>query len=365
MQGVSRSCTVTIAYLMYRYRMDYMEASAGVKGARGICSPNTGFIYQLLGLQSRLGIGRNAAGMRPRVYRVSVHHPEAQAHHLVLRDITVAEDGSDGNDDANLVRLDPRTAHVAILRAPPRALLWRGASCLDEAWAAARSGARDALKYDLGVASDAEAESLVATAASAEAFATAAAGSSARGLVGTVAEWDASMPASALGPATGTYRPKAPLGMPAMVDPMPTPDPPMTARGAVPAAADGTGAGADTDSGAGTGTGAGAGADGDGGGVGGAPRLFAFPAMDELTVFDTDDLDTDACFVLYSGGHEPSGSVFVWLGDGYAEGEDIDDDDDTAGGGWVPFQFFFFFFFLKKSDIQVFLKPTVVLNPPK
>ena len=46
--GVSRSCSMTIAYLMWKNSISYTESFNVVKAKRGVCSPNAGFICQLL-----------------------------------------------------------------------------------------------------------------------------------------------------------------------------------------------------------------------------------------------------------------------------------------------------------------------------
>lgn len=47
-EGVSRSCTFVIAYLMWLNKLPYLQVFNEVKTLRGICSPNSGFIGQLL-----------------------------------------------------------------------------------------------------------------------------------------------------------------------------------------------------------------------------------------------------------------------------------------------------------------------------
>ena len=54
MEGVSRSCTVAMAYLMWKRKLSYPEAQAFVQAARPICQPNAGFICQLLSFHKRL-----------------------------------------------------------------------------------------------------------------------------------------------------------------------------------------------------------------------------------------------------------------------------------------------------------------------
>lgn len=55
-QGVSRSVTVCIAYLMYAERMKFHQAMKVVKKGRGIASPNIGFIAQLMMFERKLGL---------------------------------------------------------------------------------------------------------------------------------------------------------------------------------------------------------------------------------------------------------------------------------------------------------------------
>ena len=45
-QGVSRSVTLAIAYLMWRNGQTFDEAFAAVKAARGVANPNIGFVCQ-------------------------------------------------------------------------------------------------------------------------------------------------------------------------------------------------------------------------------------------------------------------------------------------------------------------------------
>ena len=55
-QGVSRSSSFLIMYLMWCTKMPFVDVFEDVKLKRGICNPNTGFIYQLLMWEKRLGL---------------------------------------------------------------------------------------------------------------------------------------------------------------------------------------------------------------------------------------------------------------------------------------------------------------------
>lgn len=45
--GVSRSATIVIAYMMYKYSMPYGEALSRVQAIRTVVQPNDGFVHQL------------------------------------------------------------------------------------------------------------------------------------------------------------------------------------------------------------------------------------------------------------------------------------------------------------------------------
>ncbi|CDI85068.1 hypothetical protein, conserved [Eimeria praecox] len=62
-EGVSRSATLAIAFLMWRLRLPFVEAFERMRRRRAICSPNTGFTYQLLLLQKRLGLRQARASI--------------------------------------------------------------------------------------------------------------------------------------------------------------------------------------------------------------------------------------------------------------------------------------------------------------
>ncbi|OEH77672.1 hypothetical protein cyc_08641 [Cyclospora cayetanensis] len=55
-EGVSRSATLAIAFLMWKLRLPFAEAFEWMRKRRAICSPNTGFTFQLLLLQKRLAL---------------------------------------------------------------------------------------------------------------------------------------------------------------------------------------------------------------------------------------------------------------------------------------------------------------------
>ncbi|KAF0743062.1 hypothetical protein Ae201684_002120 [Aphanomyces euteiches] len=68
-QGVSRSCAAAIAVLMCHESLSYEVAFSQVKAARDVCSPNAGFICQLM----ELAIQKNNKSKRPTVFRFTPH----------------------------------------------------------------------------------------------------------------------------------------------------------------------------------------------------------------------------------------------------------------------------------------------------
>lgn len=61
-QGVSRSATLAIAYLMWKQAACYDDVFQAVKAARGVTNPNIGFICQV---GDRGGRKRSVCVLRP------------------------------------------------------------------------------------------------------------------------------------------------------------------------------------------------------------------------------------------------------------------------------------------------------------
>lgn len=53
-QGVSRSVTLTMAFLMHSFNLSFRQCFSFVKQRRGVASPNLGFVSQLLDFERRL-----------------------------------------------------------------------------------------------------------------------------------------------------------------------------------------------------------------------------------------------------------------------------------------------------------------------
>ncbi|KAI5077013.1 hypothetical protein GOP47_0009078 [Adiantum capillus-veneris] len=134
-QGVSRSTSLVIAYLMWRERSSFEDAFQDVKAARGVTNPNMGFACQLLQCQKRV----HAMPMSPnavlRMYRLAPHSPYDPLH-LVPKALS--------NPGAGC--LDSRGAFVIHL--PDRILVWIGEDCDPKIAQAAKEAAGQVVRYE-------------------------------------------------------------------------------------------------------------------------------------------------------------------------------------------------------------------------
>lgn len=79
-QGVSRSTSLVIAYIMWREGKSFDDAFQYVKTARGIADPNMGFACQLLQCQKRVHAFPLSPNSLLRVYRIASHSPYDPLH---------------------------------------------------------------------------------------------------------------------------------------------------------------------------------------------------------------------------------------------------------------------------------------------
>ncbi|KAM3345327.1 hypothetical protein P3S68_025036 [Capsicum galapagoense] len=79
-QGVSRSTSLVIGYLMWREGQSFDDAFEYVKAARGIADPNIGFASQLLQCQKRVHALPLSPDSLLRMYRVAPHSPYDTLH---------------------------------------------------------------------------------------------------------------------------------------------------------------------------------------------------------------------------------------------------------------------------------------------
>ncbi|CAL0314656.1 unnamed protein product [Lupinus luteus] len=115
-QGVSRSTSLVIAYLMWREGQSFDDAFQYVKAARGIADPNMGFACQLLQCQKRVLAVPLSPSSLLRMYRIAPHSPYDPLH-LVPKMLT----------DPSSCALDSRGAFIVHI--PSAIYVWVGKNC--------------------------------------------------------------------------------------------------------------------------------------------------------------------------------------------------------------------------------------------
>ncbi|KAG8645106.1 hypothetical protein MANES_10G037800v8 [Manihot esculenta] len=115
-QGVSRSTSLVIAYLMWREGQSFDDAFQYVKAARGIADPNMGFACQLLQCQKRVHAIPLSPSSLLRMYRIAPHSPYDPLH-LVPRMM----------NDPSPSALDSRGAFIVHI--PSVIYIWIGKNC--------------------------------------------------------------------------------------------------------------------------------------------------------------------------------------------------------------------------------------------
>ncbi|CAI9092476.1 OLC1v1027724C1 [Oldenlandia corymbosa var. corymbosa] len=115
-QGVSRSTSLVIAYLMWREGQSFDDAFQYVKAARGIADPNMGFACQLLQCQKRVHAFPLSPSSLVRMYRIAPHSPYDPLH-LVPKML----------NDPSPSALDSRGAFIVHI--PSAIYVWIGKKC--------------------------------------------------------------------------------------------------------------------------------------------------------------------------------------------------------------------------------------------
>ncbi|RDX75428.1 Protein-tyrosine-phosphatase MKP1, partial [Mucuna pruriens] len=115
-QGVSRSTSLVIAYLMWREGRSFDDAFQFVKAARGIADPNMGFACQLLQCQKRVHAFPLSPSSLLRMYRIAPHSVYDSLH-LVPKMLT----------DPSPAALDSRGAFIVHI--PSAIYVWIGKKC--------------------------------------------------------------------------------------------------------------------------------------------------------------------------------------------------------------------------------------------
>ncbi|KAM0940830.1 putative protein-tyrosine-phosphatase [Dioscorea sansibarensis] len=136
LRGASRSATLVIAYLMWRYAQSFDEALRHVRAARAVTDPNLGFASQLLQCQSRVHALPPSPGSALRAYRMAPHSPYDPLH-LVPKAV-------DRPSPARL--LDSRGAFV--VHVPTAIFVWVGVACEPVMAASASVAASQVVRYE-------------------------------------------------------------------------------------------------------------------------------------------------------------------------------------------------------------------------
>ncbi|XP_012568899.1 protein-tyrosine-phosphatase MKP1 isoform X2 [Cicer arietinum] len=134
-QGVSRSTSLVIAYLMWREGQSFDDAFQFVKAARGIADPNMGFACQLLQCQKRVHAFPLSPSSLLRMYRIAPHSPYDPLH-LVPKMLT----------DPSSNALDSRGAFIVHI--PSAIYVWIGKNCEAIMERDARGAAGQIVRYE-------------------------------------------------------------------------------------------------------------------------------------------------------------------------------------------------------------------------
>ncbi|KAK7399610.1 hypothetical protein VNO78_10795 [Psophocarpus tetragonolobus] len=134
-QGVSRSSSLVIAYLMWREGRSFEDAFHYVKNARGVTNPNMGFACQLLQCQKRVLALPPSPSSLLRMYRIAPHSPYDPLH-LVPKMLHHPSPRA----------LDSRGAFVVLV--PSAIYVWIGKDCASVMSCNATSAAAQVVRYE-------------------------------------------------------------------------------------------------------------------------------------------------------------------------------------------------------------------------
>ncbi|XP_071705057.1 protein-tyrosine-phosphatase MKP1-like [Rutidosis leptorrhynchoides] len=134
-QGVSRSTSLVIAYLMWRQGQSFETAFQQVKATRGVTNPNLGFASQLLQCQKRVHAVPVSPSSILRMYRIAPHSSYAPLH-LVPKLLARPNESA----------LDSRGAFIVSV--PSAIYAWIGKSCDPLMYESARLAASQVIRYE-------------------------------------------------------------------------------------------------------------------------------------------------------------------------------------------------------------------------
>lgn len=134
-QGVSRSTSLVIAYLMWREGQSFEDAFQFVKAARGVTNPNMGFACQLLLCQKRVHAVPVSPNSMLRMYRMAPHSSYDPLH-LVPKTI----------NHPSKQALDSRGAFI--VHVPSAIYIWNGKNCSSVMSNNAMAAAFQVIRYE-------------------------------------------------------------------------------------------------------------------------------------------------------------------------------------------------------------------------
>uniref|UniRef100_A0A1D1Y621 Dual specificity protein phosphatase 1B n=1 Tax=Anthurium amnicola TaxID=1678845 RepID=A0A1D1Y621_9ARAE len=134
-QGVSRSTSLVIAYLMWRKGQSFDDAFQLVKAARGIANPNMGFACQLVQCQKRVHAIPLSPNSVVRMYRMAPHS-EYDPLHLVPKMLS----------EPSLLSLDSRGAFIVHVFSS--IFVWIGKNCEPVMEKDAKTAAYQVVRYE-------------------------------------------------------------------------------------------------------------------------------------------------------------------------------------------------------------------------
>ncbi|KDP26678.1 hypothetical protein JCGZ_17836 [Jatropha curcas] len=134
-QGVSRSTSLVIAYLMWREGQSFEDAFQYVKAARGVTNPNMGFACQLLQCQKRVHAVPASPNSVLRIYRIAPHSSYDPLH-LVPKLLS----------QPDVRGLDSRGAFI--VHVPNAIFVWTGKNCNSVMSNQAKLAANQVIRYE-------------------------------------------------------------------------------------------------------------------------------------------------------------------------------------------------------------------------
>ncbi|KAG7032319.1 Protein-tyrosine-phosphatase MKP1, partial [Cucurbita argyrosperma subsp. argyrosperma] len=134
-QGVSRSTSLVIAYLMWKEGWSFQDAFQYVKAARGVANPNLGFAIQLLQCQKRVHAVPASPNSILRMYRMAPHSSYDPLHLVPKMLNTPSVQG-----------LDSRGAFVVHI--PSAIYVWKGEKCDAVMLNMAKAAASQVVRYE-------------------------------------------------------------------------------------------------------------------------------------------------------------------------------------------------------------------------